>query len=427
MKKILKAALPILLSATAVVGMSSCSVGKASLLREPIVVSAAENKDEYKEILSPLKTFAARLGEECLSTVDENAVISPVSVYMALALASGCAGGNTKSELLNVLGADEDSLKGSIPSLYSTLNQTFTSENKEQGKVILTNSVWYDSRIDSLKSDCLDELSDYYKAYSYQADFFADNAAANNAVRNFIKERTNNLLDCDWELGEKTLLALINTLYMKDVWSTTKEELSSCGKVDFLNGDGTKKNATFYSAFYRSGKTAKAENCEYFYAMTSSGFNITFVKPNDGVKVSSVLNEENLEQILSGKYESKNEEKHEMYETRCIFPEFSLYTNKDIAQNLKNMGINSLFNSSCDFSSVTDESVYCEKVQHAAKLNVDKNGVEGAAVTIIQGEATACGPDEYTTVYENFILDRSFGVVVSYQNIPLFVGAVNSL
>lgn len=426
MKKFFKVVVPALLSITAVAGLSSCSEGRASLLREPTVASA---ESDYTALLPALKSFAASFGDDYFSSSeDKNAVISPLSAYMALSLASRCAAGDTNTELLTVLGTDEETLEACVPSLYSTLNRTFTVDEQEMGRTMLTNSVWYDSGIKSLKSDCLDALSSYYGAYSYQADFAGDNAAANNAVRNFIKEKTNNLIDRDWNLSEETLLALVNTLYVKDIWDVDRENLSSFKEDDFLNGDGSSKNVTYYSAYYRSGQAASADGCQYFYSTTANGFRITFVKPDEGKSVSSVLTDENIEKFLAGGYVTQDDEKKEYYETRCIFPEFTLETNGDIAENLKRMGVNKLFDvTECDFSSVTDETVFCKKVQHAAKLIVNKKGIEGAAVTVVGLNGSAAQGETYTTVYENFILDRSFGVVLSYRNIPLFIGSVYSL
>lgn len=433
MKKIFKTVIPILLSITAVTGLSSCSSGTASLLREPAVASAEENGG-YTNLLPSLKSFASAFGGDYFSSSDEkNAVISPISAYMALSLASECAAGDTKTELLNALDIDGETLKSGIPYLYSELNKTFTGEadfggKTETGRITLTNSVWYDSGIKSLKSDCLDTLSSYYGAYSYQADFSSDNTSANKAVRSFIKEKTNGLIDKDWRLSTKTLIALINTLYLKDIWNSYGDSLSLYGKDDFLNADNSTKNTEYYSAYYNPGKVAEGENCSYFYASTRSGIKITFIKPDAGVSVNSVLNDENIQKILSASYETSNSEKLEIYETRCIFPEFTIETDEDIVESLKQLGVNKLFaTDECDFSSVTDEGVYCNQVRHAAKLTVDKVGIEGAAVTLMAMDGVAAPNEEYTTVYSNFILDRSFGVIVCYRNIPLFIGAVNKL
>jgi len=425
MKKIFKTVVPVLLSITAIAGLSSCSAGKASLLREPSVAYADEN-GSYSELLPSVKAFASTFGDDYFSNADKgNAVISPISVYMALSLAYECAAGDTKVELLSAIGADGEALRSQIPYLYGELNKIFTRDEKETGRVTLTNSIWYDSGINSLKEDCLDSLSSHYGAYSYQADFKNDNWAANKAVREFIKERTNNLIDCDWRLSKQTLIALINTLYIKDIWSYG-DELSLYGKGEFLNGDNSKKNTAYYSAYYKPGKAAEGENCTYFYSTTDSGLKVTFIKPDEDISVNSVLNGKNITKILSGGYKTVDDEKLEIYKTRCIFPEFSIETDKDIADNLKRLGVNSLFSTKCNFSSVTDEGVYCDSVRHAAKLKVDKLGIEGAAVTLMTMEGSP-GPGEYTTVYSDFILNRSFGVIVSYCDIPLFIGSVNNL
>ena len=76
---------------------------------------------------------------------------------------------------------------------------------------------------------------------------------------------------------------------------------------------------------------------------------------------------------------------------------------------------------------MTDDYAYCNEVRHIADLTVNKKGIEGAAVTYIPG-AGAAGPDEYTEVYEDFTVDKSFGFIITdYQNIALFSGVVNKV
>ena len=60
---------------------------------------------------------------------------------------------------------------------------------------------------------------------------------------------------------------------------------------------------------------------------------------------------------------------------------------------------------------------------------MDKKGIEGAAVTVIQMDgATSAGPGEYERVYEDFIIDRAFGFIITDPyDVTLFSGVVNSL
>ena len=94
------------------------------------------------------------------------------------------------------------------------------------------------------------------------------------------------------------------------------------------------------------------------------------------------------------------------------------------------MGINDLFSvDECNYSTLTDDSAYCSSVTHVAKLNVDKTGIEGAAVTIMEDDGTAEPPEkEYEDIYLDFIIDRAFGFILSdrYDN-TLFSGVVKKV
>ncbi|MBR2350910.1 MAG: hypothetical protein IKA67_02640, partial [Clostridia bacterium] len=81
----------------------------------------------------------------------------------------------------------------------------------------------------------------------------------------------------------------------------------------------------------------------------------------------------------------------------------------------------------CDFSNITDETLVCEGVVHQASLEVNRRGIEGAAVTYIP-MAGAAGPGEYENVYHDFIVDRAFGFILtdSYGTV-LFSGVINNV
>ncbi len=79
---------------------------------------------------------------------------------------------------------------------------------------------------------------------------------------------------------------------------------------------------------------------------------------------------------------------------------------------------------------MTNQSVYCTKVKHVAKLDVCRSGVEGAAVTEMEFLVSAAGPDveERHDVYEDFIIDRNFVYMLSDSNgVPLFAGVVKKI
>ena len=59
---------------------------------------------------------------------------------------------------------------------------------------------------------------------------------------------------------------------------------------------------------------------------------------------------------------------------------------------------------------------------------MDKKGIEGAAVTLIVGEATSIGDvDPYEHIYEIFPVDKEFGFVLTYQDSVVFSGTVTNI
>ena len=100
--------------------------------------------------------------------------------------------------------------------------------------------------------------------------------------------------------------------------------------------------------------------------------------------------------------------------TRAVlFPEFEGGYEGDVSPVLKEeFGVEKLFDrKQSDLSALTGKTggVYCTEAQHIATLKVDKKGIEGAAVFVLPGAGEA-GPDEYEAVYEDFLVDRAFGV-----------------
>ena len=94
---------------------------------------------------------------------------------------------------------------------------------------------------------------------------------------------------------------------------------------------------------------------------------------------------------------------------------------------MRDFNIRSLFDiSKCDFTNLSNDKVYCNEIKHVAKLDVNKKGIEGAAITML-GLAGASGPSQYTEVYETFVVDKEFVFVLTYGDKILFSGIVTNI
>lgn len=436
MKPVFKTLAVVACTAACALTLPACNIGKSTQLGKPALaeypdykeivddgfVSFRKKVDEFSSALAP-SIYKTREGEG-------NFAVSPVSVYMALSLAAECADGETRTEVLNALGVSYEQLRAHISTLYRSLNNEIKSGLQVTSSLKLGNSIWVNEGT-AVKQDCIDALSDYYFSYSYSADFKNDNGNANKAVRNFVKKQTNGLIDTDFGLSTETLFALINTLYLKSVWNSDGRDLPFAkDKYDFVQSGGTVKNTELLQGYYERGRVYEAETYSTFYTSTLNGYKIKFILPNDGYTADDVFTAENISEANSvSDYNSTDEVNKIRYYTRCLFPEYKAKFDGEIKEVLKSeFGINQLFKiEECNFSALTDEAAYCEKIRHVTTLTVDRKGIEGAAVTVLAG-AGAAGPDEYEEVYRDFVVNKAFGFIITdSRDVALFTGVVNNV
>ena len=88
------------------------------------------------------------------------------------------------------------------------------------------------------------------------------------------------------------------------------------------------------------------------------------------------------------------------------------------------MGVKKIFEDNADFSNITDNSLRVSNFNHKVKLIVNEDGVEAAAVTIVDKETAMALPQNDTVELK---LDRPFIFIITGEdNVPLFTGIVNN-
>lgn len=421
--------------------LTSCNrlAGQSNLLGSPKTVESVDysalTTDGYKTFKNSVEDFAAYFAEYSYADYNkqDNFAVSPISVYMALALASECAAGETRQEILDALGVTREQLTTHFSTLYQSLAVERKVENKTTALLKLSNSIWVNEGTE-VKPDCIDTLSNNYYAYSYSADFAHKNAEANKAVRDFIKKQTKGLIDKDFELPEETLFTLINALYLKTIWNTDGRDLPFAeDSYDFTAKDGTVKNTKLLQGYYNGGRIKEFDTFKTFFTTTHNNYKIKFILPKDGYTVNDVFTAENISAVNSiTDYGFYDEAADTCYETRVLFPEYKCKYDEDVVKILQDkFGIDLLFkdpfkySEGCDFSTLSDEPCYCVKVHHVTDLTVNRKGIEGAAVTVIPG-AGAAAP--MVTVYEDFIVDKAFGFIITDPyGVTLFSGVINNI
>ena len=341
----------------------------------------------------------------------ENRVYSPISLYAALSMLTEMTDGETKRQVMDLLGAADSE------TLRQTVRDLWMSVYLDDGRSVcrLANGAFLRENAD-VKQEAVDALVDWYYASTYRVPMGTEEA--DKAIAGWLNQNTGGLLS--EETGNirtdgNDLLRLYNTIYYKSSWQDAFEE-SRTGKDVFTAADGTEQETDFMhrtergSCQKREGYTAAPRYLRYG--------RMVFVLPDEGVTPESLLQRQGFLAELTGDYNAA--------ELVWSVPKFDVKSSTGLNEALQALGVTDAFDwTKADFTPLTDNGAVVDSVMQAARVKIDEDGVEAAAYTEIVVDESAMMEMPPTVEME---LDRSFlFVIFDSSNVPLFVGTVNTL
>ena len=388
-------------------------------------VTTTENlwaPDGFNDFAAKVRQFSNKTATMMGISSKGNTAVSPISIFMALSMSAECADNNTRKELLDALGVTYQELTDNIQYLCYLCNKILSDddENKVTNFIKCVNSLWISPRAVT-KEEGVNSLTHYYYSDIFKIDTKSN---INQLIKSYVKNETRGLIDPDLELSKDVELVLMNVVYLKDVWKRFGIDLDFTDKkYTFHNYDGSTTTTPLLLGEYRTGKMISTDTYRKFYTSTNGGLRLTFIIPNDNYTLDDVYTTD----VLNQKDDYVYEDEEFIYQTRCLFPEFTAEYDGNISEIVRKMGVNDLFSrNKCDFSHITDREVFCGPIQHVAKLEANRTGIEGAAMTMICMDL-ASNMESKKEVFYDFVVDRSFAYVLTYQDVPLFTGVVKKV
>ena len=363
-------------------------------------------KEQYRTAAEKLSAFFDKLTQKLIDG-KENAVVSPVNIYMALSLLAECTDGSSRQQILDVIGVD------SIEELreQSKILWLYNSRDDEYGRSLLANSIWLSSGL-PVKDNCVNTLKNEHYASSFTGDFRDEKYIS--ALKQWLSDQTKGLLDdCinELDIPVETRAALASTLYYKTRWNNEYRETEN----------GVFKGAEREQRCVFNKKTAenviyKGNGFTAYCERLSDGNEMWFFLPDGDKTVSDVIKED----LVS--FTGSNVRGY-TYDVTVRMPDFDVGYNKQIRDQIKELGIVDCMGDNSDFSPLTDDNLYVSSIVHAARFKADKEGVEGAAYTVMY--LSGGMPVEHSKY--DFTLDRPFAFMVINNGVPLFTGVVNEV
>jgi serpin B len=347
----------------------------------------------------------------------ENRVYSPLNVYMALSMLAEVSEGDSREQILDLLGQTD------LAALRQKNAALWNGVYLDDGAVLsrLANSLWL-AEGDRWQYDtaAADRLAKHYYASVFKGKM--GDPAYDAALQAWINDQTDNLLTeqaSDLQFDPDTVLALASTICFKAKWVDEFNPAATVdGKFHAAAGDVDcryMKEGTMDFAYYGDRFTAIAQGLD------DGAYRMFFFLPDEGVSVDQLIADR---QMLSVMQDPDGCGLGEYQMIRMTIPQFDVASDRDLAEGLQFLGVTDIFDAQKgNFEGILEpqtESVYVSKVDHAARVAIDEEGVTAAAYTV----EVLNGAGAPTETLE-FTLDRPFMFAITGPgNAILFTGIV---
>ncbi|MCD4790519.1 MAG: serpin family protein [Bacteroidales bacterium] len=380
------------------VAMTNC---KKNNIDEPSQEEPYQQKiflnEKAKAIVNADNTFGIKLFKNLVenSNEEENIIISPLSVSIALGMTYNGANGETKEAMENTLELQGLSVE-EINESYKTLIDELTSVDPKV-TMNIPNSIWYRNTFDVLQ-DFININQNYFYAKVSPLNF--NDPASIGIINNWVAESTNQKIpEIIDGIDPSTVMFLINAVYFNGTWVYEFDEQYTEPETFYLSNGTTKQVEMMQQEATLSYATNDLfEAVDMYYG--SGNFSMVIFLPKENYTPNDIVEQMNNEKWTNwmNSFSEKN--------IQLSLPKFKLEYEKRLNDALISLGMGIAFGPfSADFSKINPNyQLFISFVKHKTFIDVNEEGTEAAAVTIVGMEYTSVGDTPYIfTVNKPFL------------------------
>jgi Serine protease inhibitor len=352
-----------------------------------------------------------------LSSGDENIMISPASIAMALSMTYNGAQGETKAAMAKVLKIEGDDIETLNANNLALLYFLSTADPKVT--LSIANSLWLNQELE-FDANFKNSIEKYYQASAQEMDFDKSNAAG--IINSWVKKKTQGLITeiVDSPVDPSSVLFLINAVYFKGQWTHPfNKDLTTDQTFHTQNGQVVTIPMMYQSGSFEYFRGQDFQTLRLPYGEEDRLAMVLFLPDEDSSlgQFQSQLNMENWADWLSS---------CEKKQGTIMLPRFTMEYETSLNQALKNLGMEIAFEGDkADFTGIvtgdSGKNVFISEVKHKTFLQVDEAGTEAAAVTSVGITATSIPEYDFEL---NFNRPFFYAIQDSKTGAILFMGSV---
>ena len=345
----------------------------------------------------------------------ENIMLSPLSVSLALAMTYNGAAGETKTAMektLKVYGLTPGDIN---KSYYDLVNALKTLDPKVLLEI--ANAIYYRKDF-TVENSFVKTNQQYYNAEISALDF--SSPLALNTINGWVAEKTHNKIKTILEeIKPSHVMFLLNAIYFKGIWAKEFNSKSTVPQPFYFENGTSIQTETMHrpdTLPYSSNSLFSAIQLSY----GKGNYNIYVFLPGPGKKLWDIvekLDAENWETWMKSFSKTQNVD--------IKLPKFKYEYEINLNDVLTKMGMGVSFTGAADFTGINRAGgLRIDYVRHKTFIEVNEEGTEAAAVTIVAIDKTSAGGPQKVPFYVNrpflyVITEKSTGAV-------LFMGTVKN-
>ena len=343
-----------------------------------------------------------------------NIFISPYSASTVLQMACNGAGGQTKTEMQQVLGTTSltaEALNAAAKDCDRSLNSLGTNVD-----LTAANAIWY-RKGTPVKPAFVACNQQFFGATVDALDF--DDPRSVGIMNAWASEKTHGRINgiADGLINPLTELVLANAVYFKGKWEEPFDKKSTKDRAFHFRAARQKQipmMAQTRKFTYRRGSGYQAVRLPY----QGCALAMYVFLPDAGSspeKLISIMNGDTWQRVTQPGFSER--------EGTVVLPRFKVEYGVELKEPLKALGMRAAFGKA-DLSGISDRDLSISAVRQRAFVEVNEEGTEAAAVTMATIEST--GPSTTPKPFQ-MIVDRPFLFLIEDQQTRtiLFMGVVH--
>ena len=341
---------------------------------------------------------------------DKNIKYSPIGVELLLSLCSNGSEGETKKEILNFL-------------KYKDIEEA----NKKESDIVSKSKLYKDNL--NLANLILTKIKveDKFIKIGEKYDIKIEELKNERQINSWCKMKTNGKISKIIDrISPITKMILLNAIYFESKWNipflqSIKRNFFNFGRKDKMSRIDI-MNSEIINRPYMENDLFQAVKLEYI----NKQFESIVILPKENIDIETFIQNfdyNNYKNIINGLKSVK---------VNLFLPKFKIEYNASLKEFLINLGAKKCFTGSAEFKGISKKiSLFFNDVIQKTYINVNEDGTQAAAVTMIDMGETASG-EEYEEKIYLMNVNRPFLFIIRNLDYPegrdiIFISKITKL